>query len=141
MRLSRAPRLLTDARRGLLGRGWFARSLLALVVVALLAPALTAFDSDLAAWSLAHGHVYEGRVPAPHTHPWDTERSGAAEDTENGVTFTWNTGSVIAAVLVPAMIALGATIVRTLPGIAVARMGPAPAFPRTPTPPPRALSS
>jgi len=141
MRLFRVPRLLTDARRGLLGRGWFARSLLALAVVALLAPALTAFDSDLAAWSLAHGHVYEGRVPVPHAHPWDTDRSDAGEETASGVTFTWNAGSVIAAALVPTTLALGTTIVRTLPGIPLALTGPAPAFPRIPTPPPRALAS
>lgn len=121
--------------RGLRGRGWLARVLTVLAGLALLTPSLSAVDPDLAGWTPAHEHVYEGGVPIEHSHPWDV--TGGASSDDDRVTFVWGTDSVVLAVVVPAAIA-----VITISTLLVALGQLAPAAPRLvfasiPTPPPR----
>ncbi|MGE3961960.1 MAG: hypothetical protein AB7F65_09795 [Dehalococcoidia bacterium] len=120
--------------RGLRGRGWFARLLLALAVVALLTPSLAAMEPGLAGWSSSHGHLFADGVAVEHTHPWEASSDGAAAD---GVTFTWDDASTVFAVAVPvvAVLALTATIFVALDR--VRPVAPRPVFARIPTPPPR----
>lgn len=126
--------------RGIRGRGWFARLLMSLAALALLTPSLAAVQPELAGWSAAHGHIYEGGVPVGHSHPWDATPGAADEssgaDTE-GVTFTWDDASTVFAVAVP--LAAGIAVVSTLL-FALERLRPQ--APRSPfaavlTPPPR----
>jgi len=131
---------IRNLRRGLLGRGWFARLLLGLATIGLLTPALTALDNDLAGWSGAHGHIYPDGVHSSHPHPWDrllTEEPGAPDSGDTGVAFTWDASSVILAILIPAVFALRIVSSRVIPGAMLAIREPAAVFLGLTTPPPR----
>ena len=120
--------------RGLRGRGWFARLLLAAAALALLLPSLTAFEPGLAGWSPSHGHVYSDDAAVEHTHPWEAPSGG---EPVPGVTFTWDDVSAVFAIAIPLVVALSlaATLLMAVEGRRpdVAR----PVFARIPTPPPR----
>jgi len=120
--------------RGLRGRGWVARLLLGLAVLALLAPSLTALEPNLAGWSPTHGHVLADGAPAEHTHPWDAQTDRVPTE---GITFTWSDASTVFAATVPVIVVLAGIATLLVALERLRPLAPRPAYARIPTPPPR----
>lgn len=146
-------------RRGVRGRGPLGWLPVALAVLALASPSLTALNPDWAGWLPSHGHVYEGGVPVPHSHPWDAApptamafpvadpvtggpHSHAAEDHahehgEGSVVFTWDTASTVKVLSLPTTVGLALGVGWLLRVTRVRPLGLLSTAPAVPTPPPR----